>query len=461
MLKSDDLLQARWTQCAAATLAVGAMMYVWMQAPSPIVPFVLAFGLMLGLIAFRQPYLACLIFIAFSYFRLHEIFPALNPYSLPLLVSVLAISVLIFHTVILRSIDMTWPIEFKILLTMAGFVFLSVIFARNRSLAFESFSVVYWKLIVMAFVTGWLARKKKDFVANSWGIVGCGTVVAIVAVSNMLEGVDVVEGGRVGIGRASSSLLGDPNDLALVLTFPLAFCVALVLHWPRLFGRILAGCSFAIIIAGILATQSRGGLAGVLCIAAVAGYRTIRSKALLFLILAMASVILFFAMGLHTRGYSGHEDNIVDDAANQRLNAWLTALNMWLANPIFGVGLSCFLDSYLFFSPSGDRTPHVAHSIWLEVLAQCGIFAFILFVWLVVRCVSSNIKTIAQLDANHAPGEVKAGAVGVLLALFGFCGAGTFLSQAFIWPLYILVGLTVGIRSFAEDWQDKQAARAS
>lgn len=39
-----------------------------------------------------------------------------------------------------------------------------------------------------------------------------------------------------------------------------------------------------------------------------------------------------------------------------------------------------------------------------------------------------------------------------MAGLVGFCVAGTFLTQGFTWPLYVLIGLTVALSRCARDW---------
>lgn len=57
-----------------------------------------------------------------------------------------------------------------------------------------------------------------------------GCLVALVALYNKASGIGLVEGTRVTIGRELGSVLGDPNDLALVLLFPAGFSLSLLLN---------------------------------------------------------------------------------------------------------------------------------------------------------------------------------------------------------------------------------------
>ncbi|MEI8597436.1 hypothetical protein P4S64_06830 [Vibrio sp. M60_M31a] len=50
-------------------------------------------------------------------------------------------------------------------------------------------------------------------------IILAGGLIAVVALYNSASGIGLVEGTRVTIGRQLGSVLGDPNDLSLVLMF--------------------------------------------------------------------------------------------------------------------------------------------------------------------------------------------------------------------------------------------------
>ncbi len=66
---------------AVAMLSVLAMAY----APHPIVGLVVVMIPIAAIVALPRPFLMALFFIAFSFFRLHEVFPQLMPFRLPLL----------------------------------------------------------------------------------------------------------------------------------------------------------------------------------------------------------------------------------------------------------------------------------------------------------------------------------------------------------------------------------------
>lgn len=75
----------------------------------------------------------------------------------------------------------------------------------------------------MVFVISWWLTRFSHFSYVRLGIMISGVAIALVALNNKINGVGLVEGTRVTISREYRSQLGDPNDLSLVLMFPVSF----------------------------------------------------------------------------------------------------------------------------------------------------------------------------------------------------------------------------------------------
>ena len=78
----------------------------------------------------------------------------------------------------------------------------------------------------MVFAISWWMTSLKHFNAVRIGIMISGAAIALVALSNKMNGIGLVEGTRVTISRELRSQLGDPNDLSLVMMFPVSFLAA-------------------------------------------------------------------------------------------------------------------------------------------------------------------------------------------------------------------------------------------
>ena len=131
-----------------------------------------------------------------------------------------------------------------------------------------------------------------------------------------------------------------------------------------------------------------------------------------------------------------------------RLYAWEAAANMALAHPFTGVGLNNFYANYFFYSPHWDGLNHAVHSTWFGVLAETGMLGFLIFVLMIISMMISirrSLRILATVatDSPRFEPHVQVMALAIYSGLAGFLVSGTFLTQGFTWPLYILLALTV------------------
>jgi O-antigen ligase len=152
----------------------------------------------------------------------------------------------------------------------------------------------------------------------------------------------------------------------------------------------------------------------------------------------------------------------IDESSMDRLYAWRAALNMALARPLNGVGLSNFSDSIYFYADHwANFRDMVAHSTWFTVLAETGFPGFVVFMLMVATIYTSANRSSRIMALHDAPAIMRAMTLGLTAALAGFCAAGTFLTQTFTWPIYILLALTVAMRRIADDIALKAQIRSS
>lgn len=441
-------------QIQIAFLVTLAAAGCWYLLPELYIPLLAPFCIFAATSAVHRPFLICLGFIALSFFRLHEAYPFLYPLHLPFLIALITIIAVCWHAGISRSITPFWSPElvwFSVFFVVST---IDVAFAINRQMAFDFWSDIFWKMGLMTLVLAWLPRSPADFASAGWAFVIAGILVALVAIYNKLNGIGLVELTRVTIGKDINSLLGDPNDLALVLLFPLSFSAAFATHRCGKISRLLGLAGVLTILCAIVFTQSRGGLIGVLAIFALTILLTTRSKLLLIFFGVVAAVLLYDAMGISGR-ISGGAGEGLDESAADRLDAWAAAIQMALSRPLTGVGPANFPDSLSAFAATYPGHDMTAHSTWFGVLGETGLpglAAFVAMVWTALR---SSLRSLSRVNDPHfrrgQAGEtemVRAFAFALMAGLASFCAAGSFLTQGFTWPIYILVGLTAALGRF-------------
>lgn len=452
-------MQSRASQIG---LAVGASLVVvaatWLL-PNPAVLIGLGLVPLVGIVAFRNPFLLCLAFILFSFFRLHEAFPWMNPLRIPQMLAIGTLVVLGTHLVFKR-IEIAWTRELKLFSIFFGLITVGVLAATGRDLAISYWTDTFVKIGIMVFAIASLARRPQDFSLASRSIVMAGMAVSYVAIYNSINQIGLVEGTRVTIGRTMGSVLGDPNDLSLVLAFPMSFAAALALT-PKtgFFGRALGLVGIVVIAMAVMDTQSRGGLLGMLAVFAVFGMQKIKSKALLITIAVVGVLGLFAAAGIGGRQSGGAaEQGMVDESAEGRLHAWEAAISMAVHRPLTGVGLNNYVANYYYYSDWWEGFAKAVHSTWFSVLAEGGFLSFGVFITLIVRMTQLALRSTRALSPEVMGEAYDPASYGmaqsVLAGIAGFVVSGTFLTQGFTWPVYVLLALSVAVGLYA----DKQTA---
>ena len=425
---------------AACALVAGA----WVMVPHPLVAVVLAVLPMAILVVLGYPFVMVVFFVVFSFFRIHEVFPQLYSLKIPLLLSLASIAALCWHLMITKRIETYWRTELTVISLFFIWVTIGVVLASNKAVAITYFKGAYWKIALMTFAIAWLTRTTRDFAFASRLYTVSGLMVALVALKNKANGIGLVEGSRVTIGREIGSMLGDPNDLALVLMFPAAFALSLMLNkGVGGFSRILGGLSFVTLFFAVLATQSRGGLLGILAVMGVFAYRRIQSKSVFWLVGLICAVFLYLVAGISGRASGGAGETGVDESAMGRLYAWEAAFYMAVDNPLFGVGLDNFYFNYFFYSKHWNGLNHAVHSTWFGILAETGFAGLLIFIAMICCLVRSSIRSldIIESQTTSVSPEIRASAQAVLAGLAGTVVSGTFLTQGFTWPIYILSAL--------------------
>lgn len=396
----------------------------------------------------RFPFWVCLGFIIFSFFRIHEAFPVLMPFKLPQLLALASFAVLAWHLFISNSITSHWHPLLSLLTAFFFLIAIGALLATDRGMAMGMLQGSFIKIIVMVFAIVWLVRTPKDFTLTTIAILAAGVLIGGLAIFNKLNGIGLVEGTRVTIGRNIGSMIGDPNDLALVLTFPLSFAMATLLNGRlSFFPRLLAAIATGIVAWAIICTQSRGGLLGLSAVTATLAWHKIDNKFWVVFGGGFLLITLIALAGIGDRSSGGSAEEGIDASAMGRIYAWQAAISMAVHNPITGVGLNNFYANYYFHSPHWDGKNHAVHSTWFQVLAEAGFIGLGLFLMLVIATLRLAHQIIRRIPSS-APPILQQTALALFSGLVGFCTSGTFLTQGFTWPLYILLALTIALSEF-------------
>jgi putative inorganic carbon (hco3(-)) transporter len=233
-----------------------------------------------------------------------------------------------------------------------------------------------------------------------------------------------------------------PNDTAFVLatTLPLTFW----LLRERFAVRLAAVLMISVMSAGIVLSFSRGALVG-LGAAALVHVLTERRHALLILLGALAAVVATFTF---VRANPGQielglekKQSIAQSNVQSRLDAWRGAVELVEERPLLGVGPGNFRNHFYDATgnPPGTEKVVVVHNAYLDVAAELGVLAMLLFLAYV---------GLILWRANDAVGA-RAGppgfAAALRSALIVAAVASLFLSEQYYAPLWLLGGLATAL----------------
>lgn len=444
MRRKADYLHGGFNQLVVALGATASVSVLWHFVPMVLLPLAVSIALIALITAAIRPFTACLILILFALFKLDDAFPILAPLNIMFAFSAITIFALAWNVFCTRSVEPSWPPELKAFLVFFLIATLGVPFAdSSRLLAFEEWST-YAKIAVLVPAVAWLPRTPKHFEAAARAFVIGGTLIGLLAIYNTYSGIGLVETSRAAIG---TGFLANPNDLALLLLFPLSFAAALLIHRSGALTTAISVVGLPTITWAIILTQSRGGLLGVIAGLLFVGGQVVRSKLLLSSLAIGAAFALYAAMEIADR-ISGGTADVEQTSAMMRVSAWQAGINMAISSPLTGVGIGNFSTQYPYYAPDFTYLYLNAHSIWIQVLGEIGLPGFVAFLFMIVACFVASFKNLRYMIAAGAPSILPAFALALLVGLAAFCVSGSFANHAYNWQLYILLGFIAAISRF-------------
>jgi O-antigen ligase len=228
--------------------------------------------------------------------------------------------------------------------------------------------------------------------------------------------------------------LEDANDLAFFLVAALPFALALYARTRR--RRWLAASG--LLLVGTAATLSRGAVVALVALvlwALATGHLKPRT-ALAGVGLAVAGLVTVAALvpSLVTSALSQKTAVAAENVSTRELR-WEAAANMAVDHPLLGLGPAGFRLNYARYSghaEPGLRAPDVAHEMYLEVAAELGVPALLVFLGLLAACYAA---------ARRAARRERLLAAAVQGSLVAMTVAALFLTEQYFLPLWLVAGL--------------------
>jgi O-antigen ligase len=236
------------------------------------------------------------------------------------------------------------------------------------------------------------------------------------------------------------NLFDNPNDLALYLVTMIPLVLAMGLGTKAISKKILYIGLALLFAAGIVATTSRGGLIGLAAVMGALGWKLARryrvvmggiGLGLIFLI------VLFGPGGLKSRIAAGNDGSAVSRTDDLKRSVFLS-----IRHPLVGLGMSCY--------PLYSNTAHATHNGFTQVSVELGAPALVFYVLFLVI----PIGRLAKMRRDGFQGKRRTAIeylmIGLETSIIGYMVTSFFLSVAFLWYAYYLVGYAIVLRRLAE-----------
>jgi putative inorganic carbon (hco3(-)) transporter len=438
VLQKNELKYALWLSLPFLLFFL-ASCYEW----QPQTAFILLAGLSALLIIFLQPIwglLLCLVVI-FSGFV----------WGLGIKQGFLPIALLSIAAVICRKI---YTFDFSLILDrqmlyiagFLGFVFVSIIGAWFPLEAMQ-FSLLYIKLIIIYFLVIYAIAERRHLWFVTATLIGSNLLSTLYGFYNFFFARQSL--GSMAAKVRMRGLTDDPNILALGIVFIAPALLLLLFDSGWRARSLLYLSALFCMLAGLIASFSRGGTIALAVVLAIALYMK-RSWKIAGFVLACAIILIVFVIPAtfwqHLLTLFDLGKYISDPSLRWRSRLMLGAFDLFLQHPIFGIGVG----NFVIISNRYVSLENLAvHNSYLHAAVETGIFGLIFFLLIFAR---SFQNFAAALQAFRKQNEVKLALLcqGMLIGLVGIVIDALFLSVQEAFIIWVIFALSVAFRHVAQ-----------
>ena len=370
-----------------------------------------------------------LLYLFIDYGRPQDVLPI--GFLKPGMISILILSMYVLFS---GKIKLTESKQTRLIWCFIGLTAIYIPFARNNFYAYVTTKgmLLYMPFILSTIIVVDSVARLKTFVSFMIAI------MVYVCIFSLFHH-----------GQGSGNYFKDENDLSLYIDTMLPFCYFLFLYEKNRMKKMAYGLSMLIGILAIVASFSRGGFVGLVCMAAVAWWFSPRKVVSLLIIATLASTMYFYGGQRYEKEMATSTD-IQEGTARARIESWKSAWRMFLDNP-FGVGGNNFQVRFPEYQTDYFKRGmwgRVAHSLWFTLIPELGIVGIYIYLSLLFY----NLKDIFWLKnsrnklKNSRDGEyIYSLSLSFLASFAGYFASGTFLSVLYYPHYWYLTALLVAI----------------
>lgn len=350
----------------------------------------------------------------------------------------------------------------KLWIGLLSFMALWVPFARNNYHAVMLFKdMTLYFFFYLGIVTFVNSTSRMHKLILMW--LGVHTVLAV--------------NGMLHQGRGVGGWLGDENDFGMEMNVAIPVAFFMYQGATNKGSKFLYVGLLAVFVMSLIATSSRGGFLGLLAVAAYCWFYSPKKIMSLLLGLCLAGLVLIAAPQEYwDRISSITEDKTMEEGtAGQRVFTWGIGWEMFLDNPMFGVGQGNFpwaIGEYM-----GGRTWQTkslagrqAHSLYFTLLPELGLVGVMIFGAMVyvnyrdTRVKNLVLPTSSGVSARRDEADIqdlqisRATLYGnaILGGMIGYLATSTFISTLYYPTFWIMMALAVALRNTTQAYTVSQ-----
>ena len=352
--------------------------------------------------------------------------------TLTKIAGVVAFASFAFHALVSRR-RLVFESTHALVLLLLAISLISTANAHDQSAAITTI-VRYGSFVAMFFVISQFGNDHDLLRRIAWVLTLASAAASYFALANLFSGRSLL----AGLPYANE------NDVA----FTLATALPLALWLVREQGvkRLVALASVATIISAIALTFSRGAFVG---LGAAALWKVLAERrhlgVVVFGALAAAVTVLVLVNVNSTQVHRASlaKQKVAQENVVTRLAAWSGAAQLAVEHPLVGVGPGNF-GSYFFDvteRPSGTLLLTQVHNTYLDVAAELGVIALVIFIAFLLTAFSQAVR--AARSSLGPPGLASALAASLIVAAF----SGSFISAQYSAPFWLLGALIAAVWS--------------
>jgi O-antigen ligase len=395
-------------------------------------------------------YAALFLFVVILYARPGEFYPSPLTASIALVVGVLALGFFVPTQLSLEGTLTARPREVNLVLLFALTALLSIPLAINPPTAWESFSGTFIRCIVIFIVMVNVVRTETRLKGLLFLALAAGVWLSVQAINDYRLGLMTVEGYRVS-GRGGG-IFGNTNDMALHLVTILPISIALMFGAKGMGRRLFFGGLGVLIIAAIMLSYSRGAFLGMVVVCIFFTFK-LGGRHRLEILLAVVGIAVLGAV-FAPSGYGGRLLSIfipsldLEGSADARRGELFRSIYVALRHPLLGIGMGNY-------QPEMSNRGLVTHNSYTQVAAELGLTALVCYVMFMVSPLRKLGQIARETFTTRRDSSFYFLTVGLQASLIAYMVSSFFLSVAFNWYVFLLVGYAVCLRRLYESQTGK------